>query len=80
MTCPPCTGDCNQGRDCPALAGTVINLGPGERVLWRDGRCIAIVRERPAVKPGAFIVRCAIIILSCWAVLTAFALAVTGGE
>lgn len=30
MTCPPCTGNCNQGRTCPAGAGPAYV----EQITW----------------------------------------------
>lgn len=24
MSCPPCTGDCHQGRDCPAVVNSEL--------------------------------------------------------
>ena len=28
MTCPPCTHDCNQGRNCPARNKATISTNP----------------------------------------------------
>jgi hypothetical protein len=39
--CPPCHGDCNQGRNCPAKAGhgrDMTGTEPGQNGTKRDGR------------------------------------------